>query len=233
MNYEDEKVFCSIDPVVFALHEGKLHVLIYTRKKPKDHPEDEDYPFENYPALPGGLCRPTKDMKLEEATSRVLKEKTGAEVNYVEQLLSRGGFRDPRGWTISISYIALITHQELIEGAQWVPVDEVLKNYILAFDHNLILQDAIDRLTNKVNYSTLPMHLFEDAFTLPQLQKVYEIILNDKMDKSTFRKKIEETGMLEETGEMLKDGPYRPAKFYRCAQKNLVYFSKNMKGPKF
>lgn len=211
-------IYCSIDPVVFSLIDNKLHVLLY--KRPNE-------PHKDSWALPGGLIRPDEDMSLEDAISRVLKLKTGAEANYSEQLCSVGGYRDVRGWTLSVAYIALVSKQELNNVSQWIPVSE-LANIQLAFDHDSIIQQGIKRLTDKVNYSTLPIHLLGDNFTLPQLQSVYENLLGEKLDKSTFRKKIEETGLLKETGQMLREGAYRPAKIYSINKKEIYHFGKNM-----
>lgn len=215
----DNKIYCSIDPVVFSIINDELHILLYKR---------ENEPFKNYWSLPGGLIHPDEDFSLEESMSRILKLKTGAEVNYVEQLYSVGGFRDTRGWTLSISYIALVYNQNVHINSKWMPINQ-LNTLNLAFDHKDIILKGIERLTNKVNYSTLPMHLLDKDFTLPQLQRVYEILLNEPLDKSTFRKKIEETGLLQETGQMLKDGPYRPAKLYKINPQQIVTFERNIK----
>lgn len=198
-----EPIFCSIDPVVFSIENNELHILLFRRPKG---------PYEGSWALPGGLIQPRKDDSLEDSVSRVLKEKTGAEVSYVEQLESLGGWRDVRGWTLSVAYIALVGKQQLNSDAQWVPVSK-LSDYELAFDHAKIISIALQRLTNKVNYSTLPMHFLGEKFTLPLLQKIYEVILGEPQEKSKFREKILATGMIEETGEKEKNVPNKPAKY--------------------
>lgn len=211
-------IYCSIDPVVFSIINDELHILLY--KRPKD-------PHKDAWALPGGLIRPNEDMSLAESVGRVLKLKTGAEVNYSEQLCSVGGWRDVRGWTLSVAYIALVSTQEVNSVSQWLPVRE-LPNIALAFDHDKIIEAGVKRLTDKVNYSTLPIHLLGVDFTLPQLQRVYEILLNEPLDKSTFRKKIEETGLLQETGEMLREGAFRPAKLYKLKNQRVINFGRNI-----
>lgn len=213
-----EPIFCSIDPVVFSIENNELHILLFRR------PQE---PYKDSWALPGGLIQPRKDDTLEESVSRVLKEKTGAEVSYVEQLESLGGWRDVRGWTLSVAYIALVGKQELNSTAKWVPISK-LNDYELAFDHAKIISIALQRLTNKVNYSTLPMHFLGEKFTLPLLQKIYEVILGEPQEKSKFREKILATGMIEETGEKEKNVPNKPAKYYRLVHSGIVYFGKNM-----
>lgn len=212
-------IYCSIDPVVFSIIEDKLHVLLFQR--PKE-------PYKDSWALPGGLINPALDTQLEESLSRVLKDKTGAEVNYVEQLASFGGYRDTRGWTLSVAYIALVAKQEVNPRSKWIPVDK-LGEYHLAFDHYDIIETGIKRLSNKVNYSTLPMHFLGEKFTLPQLQKVYEVLLGENLDKSTFRKKISESGQLKElVGEMTTGSAFRPAKYYTVAKNSVTTFDKNI-----
>lgn len=216
-----DKEVVSIDPVVFSLINGKLHILIVQRSQ-----DDPTHP--GTWMLPGGAIEKNIDKSLEDGVNRVLEYKTGVKTNYIEQLMSIGGNIDPRGWTVSISYIALVTKQKTNEKAKWVALDD-LKEYYLGFEHHYtIIQKAIERLTSKVNYSTLPIHLLEKNFTLPQLQQVYEILLGEKLDKSTFRKKIEETGLLTETGEMLKNGAFRPAKMYSVNKRTLFHFGKNI-----
>jgi 8-oxo-dGTP diphosphatase len=206
----------SVDPVIFSIIDSKLHVLLKKR---------ENNPFKDFLSIPGGLMEST-DLSMEEAISRVLKNKTGAEVNYMEQLLTRSG-HDPRGATVSIAYIALVDNQKVLEGSYWMDVNIAMKEN-LAFDHNEILEKAVKRLSDKVNYSTLPMYLLKRPFTLPRLQHVYEVLLGESLDKSTFRKKIEEAGLLKETGELVRDGAFRPAKLYDFSNQNVHNFSKNI-----
>ena len=214
-----QPIFCSIDPVVFTIDNNELYILLYRR--PKE-------PYKDSWALPGGLIQPNNDNSLEDSVSRVLREKTGADVNYVEQLQSLGGWRDVRGWTLSVAYIALVSKQELNSQAEWIPVSK-LGEYHLAFDHYKIIEVALKRLTDKVNYSTLPVHFLGDKFTLPKLFKVYEILLGEEIkDKSSLRYKLEESGTIEKTDETIKEGPYRPAFLYRSKVDGITHFSKNM-----
>lgn len=206
----------SVDPVIFSIINDELHILLINRKSET---------FDGFLALPGGLMH-QEDKSLESAVTRVLEMKTGAKVNYMEQLESRTG-HDPRGATISIAYIALVNEQKVQSNAVWKPVGEVKKSK-LAFDHNAVVEKAISRLTSKVNYSTIPMHFLPQPFTLPKLQQVYEILLGEKLDKSTFRKKIDETNAIYETGEQVKEGAFRPAKLYRLVKDEVYNFDSNI-----
>lgn len=214
----NEPIFCSIDPVVFSVINKQLHVLLIQRDK---------NPCMGMLALPGGLIQKTIDEDVDSAVDRVLKEKTGAQINYREQVISVGGLRDPRDWTLSIAYMALVSPQKVNEKSKWMPIKDV-EEADIAFDHKMIIEQCVQRLTNKVNYSTIPMHFVEDEFTLPDLQKVYEAVLEENLDKSSFRKKIEETGLLIDTGKQRKDGAYRPSKLYSIKKSFVKHFDKNI-----
>lgn len=221
-NLEKNMFVASVDPVIFSIINDELHILLIKRTSNDPHKPDI---FEGYWAFPGGLME-HGDQSMEDAVVRVLANKTGAKVNYMEQLNSRKN-HDPRGATISISYIALVDEQKVNENAEWMPLSEVLKTK-LAFDHNSVVEVAMQRLSSKVNYSTLPMHFLPQPFTLPKLQKVYEILLNEKLDKSTFRAKIEETKAIFKTGEKIKEGPHRPADLYRLINDKVHNFDSNI-----
>jgi len=214
----NEKIYCSIDPVVFSIINDRLHILLFTRDKA---------PCKGMLALPGGLIQPTLDENIDSAVDRVLKNRTGANINYREQVVSVGGLRDPRSWTLSVAYMALVSPQEVNAQSQWVEVSGIAQ-MTLAFDHKMIIEDCVKRLTSKVNYSTIPMHFVDKEFTLPELQKVYETLLEEKLDKSSFRKKMEETGLLVDTGKMRRDGAYRPSKLYSLKDEGVRHFDKNI-----
>lgn len=206
----------SVDPVIFSLIDQDLFVLLIRRKSET---------FDNLLALPGGILE-QPDVNLENATVRVLEEKTGVKANYMEQIYTRIG-HDPRGPTISVAYMALVHKQEVKDKSFWVNVKDI-DHLQLAFDHKEVVKKGFKRLTDKVNYSTLPIYFLEQPFTLPKLQKIYEVLLNEKLSKSSFRAKIEETGILDDIGSKIKEGPYRPASLYKIKDNTIVNFSKNM-----
>jgi hypothetical protein len=149
-----------------------------------------------------------------------LRDKTAVETPYIEQLQGFGNaVRDPRGWTATFSYFALIESGQLAlqSGANasdvaWHAIDAIPP---LAFDHDLILQTALTRLRNKVEYTILPVHLLPAKFTLPDLQAVYEQVLGRKLDKSAFRKKIADADFLEPIPGEMRHASNRPAQLYR------------------
>jgi len=223
-----QRPLTSVDLNVFAVQENELCVLLVQR------PDTDIEPFPDYPALPGGFVDPECDDDLYACAQRKLHEKTGVEARYLEQVGSWGDkLRDPRGWSTTHVYFALIPYAEsieLAENSKWVPVQQVVSSYTMAFDHHQLLHAALDRLRSKVEYTSLPAYLLEAPFTLPQLQQVYEVILDRTLDKSSFRTRTLSANYLEETG-LLKVSAPRPAMGYRIRKgQQLIFFPRPLKG---
>lgn len=208
--------FTTVDVVIFTVLDEALQVLLVQR------PNDKHEPFPTQWALPGGFVDVKLDADLEACARRKLKDKTGVASPYLEQLGSWGGVkRDPRGWSATHVYFALIASQQLqlTKGANaadvaWFKVDDLMRKPKLAFDHGDILATAVERLRGKVEYTSLPAFLLAEPFTLPQLQHVYEIVLGRPLDKSGFRTRMLAAQFLQETGHV--DGTSnRPAMGYR------------------
>jgi 8-oxo-dGTP diphosphatase len=202
----------TVDVVVFALADEDLKVLLVQRKYA---------PFEGVWAIAGGFVR--LDESLEEAAARELVEETGVSGVYIEQLYTFGKpDRDPRTRVITVTYIALVPH----DAIQHRPSGDAAKTAWfsmfdlpdLAFDHAEILDYALTRLRYKLEYTSVGFQLLPDLFTLTELQRAYEIILAEPLDKRNFRRKILSADILEETGEKKRDGEGRPAKLYRYRQ---------------
>lgn len=209
-----ERPIATVDLSIFALFPEGLRILLVRRG---------NTPFEGEWALPGGWLHANEDSDLEAAARRVLKDKTGIETSYLEQLRAFGDpDRDPRGWSISVAYMALIDANAatLRRGAAtldvaWQPIVDRAVDHVLAFDHAAIVGAALERLRTKVGYSTLPAHLLPDAFTLGELQAVYERILGRTLDKSAFRKRIAFADFLEPVAGAMRRASNRPAQLYR------------------
>lgn len=213
--------FTTVDVVIFTVADNALKVLLVQR------PEDKrSEPFPGWWALPGGFVNVAVDKDLLACAERKLREKTGVLSPYLEQLGSWGGAaRDPRGWSATHVYFALIPSRdiELAKGANaadvaWFTVEEVLANPRLAFDHAAILQAAVERLRGRVEYTSLPAFLLPEPFTLPQLQRIYEIVLNRDVDKSGFRTRMLAAQFLVEAGHV-EGSSNRPAMGYRLADR--------------
>jgi 8-oxo-dGTP diphosphatase len=214
--------FTTVDVVIFTVADDALKVLLVQR------PDDKEAePFQGFWALPGGFVNVDVDSDLLACAERKLLEKTGVRSPYLEQLGSWGGAsRDPRGWSATHVYFALIPSSdiELAKGANaadvaWFKVDDVLANPRLAFDHAAILQAAVERLRGRVEYTSLPAFLLAEPFTLPQLQRIYEIVLNRDVDKSGFRTRMLAAQFLVEAGHV-EGTSNRPAMGYRLADRS-------------
>jgi 8-oxo-dGTP diphosphatase len=168
------------------------------------------------------------DESLDQAALRELQEETNVTDVYLEQLFTFGDpGRDPRGRVISVSYFALISaeHRELAASSDTTDVAwySVYKLPKLAFDHASIIEYALRRLRYKLDYTSVGFQLLPKKFTLTELQRIYEIILNKKLDKRNFRKKILSLGILEPLEETKMEGPHRPAKLYSFVEESFGY----------
>jgi 8-oxo-dGTP diphosphatase len=207
--------YTSVDVVIFTVLDDVLKVLLVQR------PVGSDDPYPGRWALPGGFVNVDVDEDLAACARRKLREKTAVVSPYLEQLGSWGSARrDPRGWSATHVYFALVPGDVVLaKGANaadvaWFAVDELLRRPRLAFDHGEILENAVARLRGKVEYTSLPAFLLPEPFTLPQLQRMYEVVLGRPVDKSGFRTRMLAAQFLEETGHVPGGSP-RPAMGYR------------------
>ena len=207
--YEYPRPALTVDCVVFGLDDEDLKVLLVRRDLP---------PFEGRWALPGGFVR--MEESVDEAARRELREETGIGDVYLEQLYTFGDVnRDPRGRVVSVAYYALVNLADHrvqaatdARDAAWFGVSDVPS---LSFDHDEILSAASQRLKGKVRYEPIGFELLPPKFTLSQLQRLYETVLERPLDKRNFRKKILSMGVLVETDEIQQDVAHRAARLYR------------------
>lgn len=206
--------YTTVDVVIFTVLDEALRVLLMRRPN--------EAPFPSAWALPGGFVDITRDADLISCARRKLREKTSVHSPYLEQLGSWGSAtRDPRGWSATHAYFALIPSEGVTLGkganaadVAWFEVDAVLKKPKLAFDHGEILAAAVERLRSKVEYTSLPAFLLPEPFTLPQLQRMYETVLDRPVDKSGFRTRMMAADFLAEVGVVESDSN-RPPMGYR------------------
>jgi 8-oxo-dGTP diphosphatase len=197
----------SVDCVLFGYDEKELKVLVI-----KSDLEE----FSGLYSLLGDLVKPDED--LESSSYRILKERTGMDDVYLEQVQAFGSTeRHPSGRVITIAYYSLIdishhklqlSHNEL----HWHPVKGIKK---MAFDHKLILDSCLNRLKEQVIEQPVIFNLLPEKFSLRQLQEVYQAILGFELDRRNFRKKISVKGWLVDINEMESDVPHRPGKLYK------------------
>ncbi|HTL42641.1 MAG TPA: NUDIX domain-containing protein [Pseudolysinimonas sp.] len=173
-------------------------------------------PFAGRWSLPGGVAH--ADEGLSDTARRTLIDTTGVRPAYLEQLYAFGG-RD-RSWSgrvVSVVYWALV-RRELADQAhegdnvRWFPADELPE---LAFDHNRIVEYALWRLRNKLEYSRIAHAFLGETFTLTQLRHVHEIVRQVSLDPANFRRQMESSPALIDTGEVLAGGRHRPPRLYR------------------
>ncbi len=197
--------------MLLTLRDEQLQVLLLKRERD---------PFAGALALPGGYVHADEDQGCEDAALRVLRDKAGLQGLYLEQLATFSGpGRDPRGWSVSVAYVALVDAGTLeqapsgLRSTHWLPVDRLPA---LPFDHGHIVEAAVQRVRNKSLYSSLPAHLCAEPFTLPELQAVYQAVLGETINPVSFRRKMEELDILEPVaGAKRAQGAHRPAQLYR------------------
>ncbi|MBW4575151.1 MAG: NUDIX hydrolase [Aphanothece sp. CMT-3BRIN-NPC111] len=207
----------SVDCVVFGLdEENLLKIMLIQRNLP---------PFKGQWALPGGFVRVGET--LEEAALRELREETGIAKVFLEQMYTFGEVnRDPRERVVTVAYYALINLWEYqiqaatdARDAGWFLVNQLPP---LAFDHDKIVQVALNRLKGKVRYEPIGFELLPKKFTLSQLQKLYETVLDQQLDKRNFRKKILKMNLLVELEEFQKDVSHRAGRLYQFDEQKYL-----------
>lgn len=206
--YMLEKPSVTVDIILFTVKEDNLKALLVKRAIE---------PFKDMWAIPGGFIRMNES--LEEAAKRELVEETNVKDVYLEQLYTFGDpKRDPRTRVVTVAYFALVNSEKFklkastdVKDVRWFSMYELPE---LAFDHKKILEYALKRLRWKLEYTTLAFSLLPEEFTLTELQKIYEIIFNKKLDKRNFRKKIKALGLVKETTQYKEDVAHRPPKLY-------------------
>ena len=218
--YKYPRPALTVDCVIFGLDDQDLTVMLIQR---------DLEPFQGSWALPGGFVQIGES--LDEAAARELREETGMTSVFLEQLYTFGQVdRDPRERVVSVAYYALanrgahdIEAATDARNAAWFSIDEVPS---LAFDHDEILQCARQRLKGKVRYQPIGFELLPTKFTITQLQRMYEIILEKRLDKRNFRKKILGMDLLVELDEIQTDVAHRAARLYRFDEKKYRRLSK-------
>lgn len=207
----------AADIVALTVAGDALKVLLITRLIE---------PFRGRLALPGGFVLPGEDLVT--AAARELAEETGVGhiPGHLEQLGSYGPKgRDPRGDVLTVAHLLLAPNFPVLsagsdaEQAAWYPASQIEKGALqLAFDHERILADALERAKSKLEYSPLAAAFCGEEFTVAQLRAVYEAVWGTRLDPRNFHRKATGTpGFLEDTGRMTTGAAGRPAALFRLA----------------
>ena len=197
----------TTDCVIFGFDGGKLKVLLVERGLE---------PYKGRWAFPGGFVK--MDESCEEGALRELEEETALKGTYVQQFHTYSApNRDPRERVITVAFFALVRIQEVEAGddankAQWFAIDEVPQ---LAFDHDVILRDALKRLRERIHFQPIGFELLPEKFTMRQLQNLYEAILDVHFDRGNFSKKMLHFNILTPLDETIRPTPKREARLYR------------------
>ena len=215
-----QSIKLTVDAVVFGYESGTISVLLIKRKYE---------PFKGKWAIPGGFVLDNES--LEEAVKRELKEETGIEINYLEQLYTFGNpKRDPRSRVVSVAYFGLIKPSAFkifastdAEEVQWFKITELPK---LSFDHEEILKMAIARLQSKITYEPIGFELLDIKFPFSDLEKLYTTLLGRPVDRRNFRKKMLSLSVLDELDEKVSKGSGRPANLFKFNSKRYFELKK-------
>ncbi len=207
--------FTRLELAILSIVNGGLAVLLGRRA---------GAPHKGKWALPGGVLRIDLDRDLEAAAQRVAGERLGVTLPYLRQLQAVGGkSRDSRApWAVSISYRALLPFDAIdpkagkrLEAIRWCAVDEAIGDSKLAFDHADLIRSAAQATRDEIERLELPFGFLPEAFTLGELQACCEVLLGRRLDKSSFRRRLDERKLLESVSGEMRTGAFRPAQLYR------------------
>jgi 8-oxo-dGTP diphosphatase len=206
-----ERPVLAVDVAVLRVEDGRLWVLLHRRR---------EEPFPNALALPGVAVQVEETLR--EAAARALTDKASLAREllrdlHLEQLATFDAlFRDPRGRTISVAYLGLV-RSALGLDVSWHQVQDLLDGS-LPFDHQQILETAVDRLRGKLRYTNIAAQILPPTFRIEQLQGVYEAVLGRSLNRANFRSKLLKLGLIEQTGilsEAVGQQGGRPPYLYR------------------
>jgi 8-oxo-dGTP diphosphatase len=207
--------FVRLDLVVLAINDGGLQVLLSYRK---------EAPFKGKWGLPGGVLRIDLDTSLEAGAQRVATERLGRTLPNLGQVAAVGGAkRDPRApWAMSVVYRSLVqpdiktTPGKRVQALQWRNVSDVIVSDDLAFDHAQLIVQAVGATRREIQALRFPQGWMPEEFTLSELQAMSEAVVGGKLDKVTFRRRMEAAGIAKALeGKMRSGGAHRPAQLYK------------------
>ncbi|MDH3640725.1 MAG: NUDIX domain-containing protein [Gammaproteobacteria bacterium] len=225
-----ERPSVAVDVVLLTVREDALEVALLRRA---------EHPDKGQKALPGAFVGIAES--LDDAAARLVAEKVGRSGIYLEQLYTFGApQRDPRMRIITVAYCALVNPERLADldaglercrihvpwGGETGGAVEVRDDYgaplTLALDHAEVVGVAVKRIRGKLNYAPIGYQLLPEEFTLRRLQQVHETILDNPVNKDSFRRRMLATGDLEATGRLEQEVGHRPAELYRFSRRSAV-----------
>lgn len=215
----------TVDSVLFTVNDDMLKVLMVKRA---------NEPFKDTWGLPGGFVDIESDATTDITALRKLEEKTNVAPQYLEQLKSYSSIdRDPRGFSVTLVYFALIAEQEVsshiaaIDDVQWIAIDKI-DSLPIAFDHKIIIEHATERLQQKALYSMLPVYCLPEYFTVGQLKSVIETIIGKSIQRKSLIRRIESADMFETIEEKVKSGGRLAQQYKVKSGVDIVNFERNL-----
>lgn len=209
-----ESVPLIVHVVIFALYRGECCFLV-TRPQETDRW-----------CLPGSTISMREDT-LEATAKRVVTHYLPGEIPYLEQVETLGGQRGET-WSVAVVYYALVCLRSKGAGKHWMSIREFQKASF-AFDYQLLIAHCVTRFRNKALYTSLPLFLLPEEFTLTEVQKAYERIVGFRIEKKSFRRRLLDTPLLQETGN-LRRASHRPAQLYRLHHVPPYFFARMLEG---
>ena len=207
----------SVDVVPFQVHNQVLQVLTQ-RQILKSGAKGL--------VLPSGRIDPQQDLSLNDTAQRLLEQAALTPASYYEQVTTIGNAqRDSRGWSVTVVYYALLNRASIshpAETTEWINVIEGCPERKLAYDHNSLVKEALERLRNKIQYSSLPVYLLPEEFTLSDIQNVFAVLLGKAPPMRSIRNRFLRGEVLQETG-TYRRGNCRPAALYRANQQSEAF----------
>jgi 8-oxo-dGTP diphosphatase len=215
----------TVDSVLFTVKDDALKVLMVKRA---------NEPFIGSWGLPGGFVDVDSDTTTDVTALRKLEEKTSVAPQYLEQLQAFSGIdRDPRSFSITLVYFALIaaqevsSHIETIDDVQWIDIDKI-DSLSIAFDHKVIIEQAKERLQQKALYSMVPVYCLPEYFTVGQLKSVIETIIGKTIQRKSLIRRIESADMFETIDEKVKSGGRLAQQYKVKPGVDIVNFERNL-----
>lgn len=215
----------TVDSVLFTVKNDSLKVLLVKRA---------NEPFNGRWGLPGGFVDVDIDDSTDMTALRKLKEKTNVAPQYLEQLRTFSGVnRDPRGFSVTLVYFALIaeqsvsTHIETVNDAQWIDI-KTISELPVAFDHKFIIEQAKARLQQKALYSMIPVYCLPEYFTVSQFKSVIETIIGKTIQRKSLIRRIEAAAMFEAVDEKVQSGGRRAQLYKIKPGVDIVNFERNL-----
>lgn len=215
----------TVDSVLFTVTNNQLRVLLVKRAQS---------PYKGKWSLPGGFVDVNVDPSTKDTALRKLTLKAGIRPKYLEQLKVYDGLaRDPRGFSVTLAYFALVavadlaSNIETVSEAKWFNVKSVEK-LDLAFDHKQIVRDALARLKQKALYSMTPLYCCSQEFSMAQLQNVIETIIDRPIQRKTLMRRVEQSDMLIPLNKK-EGGKGRKAQLFKVKENtDIFYFERNL-----